>query len=140
MVQPRPTDHRDGSTTTIHAKRTARLYRRGFTPVSLGYFTEEPHMEPVDVEQAQQDVDGYFGDGIDPEDIIKGLYDLQDGTYHNLPLADYLRVPMWSQSSLKEAGKSAAHAKAAREGHTRTPPSDAMILGSALHLAFLEPE
>ena len=62
----------------------------------------------------------------------------EDGAFYNVPFADYLAWPLWSQSTIKEARKSAAHAKAARE--FKAEPTDAMILGTALHLAFLEPE
>ena len=98
-------------------------------------------MDPVDTAQAQADVDGYFAEP--PRSIttisVCGLDVAASKTYRNLPLADYLAWPLWSQSSLKEAAKSALHAKAARDASVR-PPTDAMVLGSALHLAFLEPE
>ena len=105
-------------------------------------------MDPVDVEQAQTDVDGYFSGETTREGFREAFgttvdevrISLESGTFPNLPLADYLRVPLWSQSSLKEAAKSALHAKAARDASVRTPPTDAMLLGSALHLAFLEPD
>lgn len=60
------------------------------------------------------------------------------GTYYSMPFTDYLALPHWSQSTLKEARKSAAHAKAAKD--FKAEASDAMILGTALHLAFLEPD
>lgn len=61
-----------------------------------------------------------------------------DGTFYQVPFADYLGWQLWSQSTIKEARKSAAHAKAARD--FKAEPTDAMVLGTALHLAFLEPE
>lgn len=61
-----------------------------------------------------------------------------DGTYKNVRFEDYLAWPLWSQSTIKEAKKSAAHARAARG--MRVEPTDAMVLGTALHTAFLEPD
>jgi hypothetical protein len=55
-----------------------------------------------------------------------------------MPFDEYLALPFWSQSTIKEALKSAAHAKAARE--VKPEPTDAMVLGTAFHLAFLEPD
>lgn len=62
-----------------------------------------------------------------------------DGTYPHMPFDQYLALRIWSQSTLKEARKSAAHARAAFDGYQQVA-TDAMQLGSALHLAFLEPE
>ena len=59
---------------------------------------------------------------------------------HGLPFADYLDLPHWSQSSLKAGRKSMKHAKSAFDGYTGRVPTDPMVLGSALHVAFLEPE
>lgn len=59
-----------------------------------------------------------------------------DGTYNHMPFEEYLSLPIWSQSTIKEARKSAAHALAARLH--KTEPTDAMVLGTALHTCFLE--
>ncbi len=56
-----------------------------------------------------------------------------------LPFRDYLGLPHWSQSSLKAGRRSMLRARHAFEGKSK-PPTDPMILGSALHCAFLEPE
>ena len=61
-----------------------------------------------------------------------------NGTFPHLPLAEYLALPIWSQSTVKEAQKSALHARAAFL--TKREPTDAMVLASALHAAFLEPD
>jgi hypothetical protein len=52
----------------------------------------------------------------------------------------YLQWPELSQSVLKVGRKSMRHLKACWDEEVRTEPTDDMILGSALHTAFLEPE
>lgn len=60
--------------------------------------------------------------------------------HHDIRFADYLRWPYLSQSTLKEGRLSMAHLKAALDGERVKVPTDDMLLGSALHCAFLEPE
>lgn len=60
------------------------------------------------------------------------------GIYPDVPFDQYLSWPYASQSVLKKGRESAAHMKAAIDEDTT--PSDDMLLGSALHCAFLEPE
>lgn len=62
------------------------------------------------------------------------------GIYPDVPFEDYLRWPHISQSTLKEGRASMAHLKAAIDGERHKVATDDMILGSALHTAFLEPE
>lgn len=66
--------------------------------------------------------------------------EIADGLHLRVPFADYLRWPFYSQSILKEGRKSMAHLRAAFEGERQKEPTDDMLLGSALHCAFLEPE
>ena len=61
------------------------------------------------------------------------------GTYFDVPMTDYLRWPLLSQSVLKEGRASMAHLKAAMDGERVKEQTDDMILGSALHCCFLEP-
>lgn len=63
---------------------------------------------------------------------------MQPGIYNNVPFDDYLAWPHLSQSTIKEGRKSMAHMRAAMDASRE--PTDAMLLGSALHVAFLEPE
>lgn len=58
----------------------------------------------------------------------------------NIPFADYLRWPVLSYSSIKEGRKSMAHLKCMLDGESKRKVTDDMTLGSALHVAFLEPE
>jgi hypothetical protein len=62
------------------------------------------------------------------------------GLYPGVPFADYLAWPLPSQSSLKEGRNSMAHLHAAELGERVKAPTDDMLLGSALHTCFLEPE
>lgn len=62
-----------------------------------------------------------------------------DALHHDVPFPDYLKWPVMSQSTLKEGRKSMAHLRAALDGERVKVPTDDMILGSALHTAFLEP-
>lgn len=64
------------------------------------------------------------------------------GIYPNVRFEDYLKWPIMSQSTLKEGGEdgSMAALKAAIDGERRIVPTDDMLLGSALHVGFLEPE
>lgn len=64
----------------------------------------------------------------------------QPGIRFDVPFTDYLRWPLLSQSVLKEGRKSMAHLRAAEAAEVVKVPTDAMLLGSALHTAFLEPE
>lgn len=65
---------------------------------------------------------------------------MNDGLHFNVPFADYLRWPIMSQSSLKEGRNSMAHLAAAVDGERVKVPTDDMVLGSAMHLCFLEPD
>lgn len=65
---------------------------------------------------------------------------MQAGFYPDVPFADYLKWPLLSQSVLKQGSKSMAHLKAALDEEIKKEPTDEMILGSALHTTFLEPE
>jgi hypothetical protein len=70
---------------------------------------------------------------VDPRTIEHGkLYD-------NVSFADYLAWPFMSQSTLKAGKDSSAHLRAAIDGERVKKPTDDMLLGSALHTAFLEP-
>lgn len=62
------------------------------------------------------------------------------GIYHGVPFEDYLRWPCLSQSTIKEGRNSMAAMRAAVLGERVKVPTDDMILGSAMHAAFLEPE
>lgn len=62
------------------------------------------------------------------------------GVHERVPFADYLRWPLMSNSRLKHGEASMAHLRAALDGERVIVPSDDMLLGSALHVAFLEPE
>ena len=59
---------------------------------------------------------------------------------YDVPFETYLHRPELSRSTLKEGRNSMAHLKAAWDGERKKIPTDDMILGSALHTAFLEPE
>jgi len=62
------------------------------------------------------------------------------GLYPEVPFEDYLRWPLLSQSTLKAGQDSMAHLKAAIDGMRTVKVTDDMLLGSALHVTFLEPE
>lgn len=62
------------------------------------------------------------------------------GLHRHVPFAEYLRWPLLSQSVLKQGQLSMAHLHAAEKRERVKVPTDAMILGTALHVAFLEPE
>lgn len=62
------------------------------------------------------------------------------GIFPGVPFEDYLTWPYWSQSSLKAGQDSMAHARQMRDEGFGKAPTDFMLLGSALHTAFLEPE
>lgn len=64
----------------------------------------------------------------------------ENGIYFDIRFADYLKWPFPSQSTLKEGRASPAHVKAAMDRERVKVPTDEMLLGSALHVAFLEPE
>lgn len=57
---------------------------------------------------------------------------------HGMPAEEYHAVPAYSASGGKLLLRSAAHYRAARE--VPSEPTEAMILGTAMHLAALEPE
>lgn len=76
---------------------------------------------------------------IDGE-IANAPKQLVDGIYSGVPLEDYLRWPILSQSMLKEGRASMAHLKAAMDRELEKKVTDDMKLGSALHTCFLEPE
>jgi hypothetical protein len=65
---------------------------------------------------------------------------IQHGIFPNLSFEEYLAIPCLSQSTLKEGRKSMAHLHAAMTEEWTDKPTDDMLLGSALHCAFLEPE
>jgi hypothetical protein len=62
------------------------------------------------------------------------------GLHVGVPLAEYLAWPVMSQSVLKMGRKSMAHLRAAMDQEREIVPTDDMLLGSALHTVFLEPE
>lgn len=62
------------------------------------------------------------------------------GIYPGVRLPDYLRWPLPSRGTLLHCADSPSHYKAALEGERTKIATDDMILGSALHTAFLEPE
>jgi hypothetical protein len=62
------------------------------------------------------------------------------GIHLNVPFETYLQWPVLSQTTLKAGRKSMAHLKAAVDGERVIEPTDDMVLGSALHTVFLEPE
>ncbi len=67
----------------------------------------------------------------------------QLGLHRNVPFADYLKWPLLSYSVIKHGrapGGSMKRLKAAYDGELLKPPTDDMVLGQALHVAFLEPE
>jgi hypothetical protein len=64
---------------------------------------------------------------------------LKPGLFPGVPFADYLKWPIPSQSTLKHGRESMAHLKAAMDGERFIEPTDDMILGTALHTAYLEP-
>ena len=62
------------------------------------------------------------------------------GLHAGVSLESYLRWPILSQTVLKEGRASMAHLHAAELEERSKIPTDAMLLGSALHVCFLEPE
>lgn len=66
--------------------------------------------------------------------------DLKDGLHFGVKFEDYLHWPILSQSCLKEGKRSMSHLRAAMEGERVKIPTDDMILGTAIHTCFLEPE
>lgn len=60
--------------------------------------------------------------------------------HESVPFADYLKWPELSQSVLKQGRASMAHLRAAWTREKERKPTDAMILGTALHTCMLEPE
>lgn len=67
------------------------------------------------------------------------MLNLKPGLFPGVPFTDYLQWPIASQSTLKHGRESMAHLKAAMDGERLIEPTDDMILGTALHTAFLEP-
>lgn len=67
------------------------------------------------------------------------MLNLKPGLFPGVPFADYLQWPIPSQSTLKHGRESMAHLKAAMDGERFIEPTDDMILGTALHTAYLEP-
>lgn len=61
------------------------------------------------------------------------------GIYPSTNFAAYLGWDLPSQTTIKEIERSPAHYVAAIEGDRKKTPTDAMTLGSGLHVAFLEP-
>lgn len=68
------------------------------------------------------------------------LVDPPDGKHLDVPFPVYLNWPLPSQSTLKAGRASGAHMKAALDREVVKIPTDAMLVGSALHCCFLEPE
>lgn len=66
--------------------------------------------------------------------------ELKDGLHFDVKFEDYLHWPIFSQSVVKQGQQSAAHVKAAFDGERVMIPTDAMILGTAMHTTFLEPD
>ena len=66
--------------------------------------------------------------------------DLKPGLFPGVPFADYLQWPIPSQSTLKHGRESMSHLKSAMDGERFIEPTDDMILGTALHTAYLEPD
>lgn len=65
------------------------------------------------------------------------------GIYPNVPFSEYLKWPLLSYSAIKYGRSPQGSMKklsAAFDGELTSPPTDDMVLGSALHTAFLEPE
>lgn len=60
------------------------------------------------------------------------------GVYENIPLAEYFALDAIHSSTLKAAHKSAAHLKQYQDEEFEM--TEALIIGSALHCAVLEPE
>lgn len=65
---------------------------------------------------------------------------IEPGIYPDLPFDEYLKLRLMSQSVLKVGRTSMAHMRSALDGQSSLEPTDDMILGTALHTAFLEPE
>lgn len=65
--------------------------------------------------------------------------DYSPGIYHGITFTDYQRWPLMSQSVLKCGKQSMKHLKCALDGQREFVSTDDMLLGSALHTAFLEP-
>ncbi len=59
---------------------------------------------------------------------------------YEVDFTEYLRWPELSQSTLKRGRDSMAHLRAAWDDELVMEPTDDMVLGSALHTTFLEPE
>jgi len=64
----------------------------------------------------------------------------EPGIYPNVPFDTYLHWPCLSQTTLKLGRQSMAHVRCAMDEERVLIPTDDMMLGSALHTAFLEPE
>lgn len=77
-----------------------------------------------------------IGDFMEPQGVAAPA----DGLHFGVPFFEYLQWPVCSQSSLKQGQKSMAHYRAARDGERTMVPTDAMVLGTAMHTAFLEPD
>lgn len=64
---------------------------------------------------------------------------IDPGLHLDVPFERYLQLPRYSQTILKNGLKSMAHLRAVFLRQTAMIPTDDMVLGSALHVAFLEP-
>lgn len=64
---------------------------------------------------------------------------IADGVYQDISFPEYIHWPILSQSTLKWGLESMRHLKFALDGIGREEITDAMTLGSALHVSFLEP-
>lgn len=60
---------------------------------------------------------------------------MNPGVHHGIPMAEYLALPYLSASALEEFRRSPAHYRARQPKE----PTDAMKLGTAVHMALLEP-
>lgn len=65
---------------------------------------------------------------------------LAPGVHYDVPFTDYLAWRAMSQSVLKHGRASMAHLKAAWDGAVSPKITDAMLVGQALHVCFLEPD
>lgn len=64
--------------------------------------------------------------------------EFKEGVYKNIPFDDYLDIPYLSSSALKELRKTPAHCRDYIDNKRETKP--VFALGTAIHLALLEPE
>lgn len=75
-----------------------------------------------------------------PAPKVRAPVPMTIGIHEDVPLADYLGWDCWSRSAIMAGQESMAHAHAAKNDELERKITDDMVLGSALHTAFLEPE